>query len=192
MEINEKDLAKIIEIMTAKNLLITDTFDILEKTPKIIGENDEIELVVNYKSTLRQVLSNNHFTHRDVGFDEKNCPTPKELIGKEVKVLAKLFYFEATVSKTFIEKKMEEAGFRQANIRELLSFSRLNIKPREKPKESLEGSLIESRIAALGFTKNDYCPYVSYWHNGSKYLDKILVFGEHLISNSGYVLGIKK
>ena len=87
--------------------------------------NEEIKLLVNYTKPLEQSITDGKYDFVGDKINNKNFPIPEKLIGKEIEVSAKLFHFDNRISSEDIIFEMDKAGYRPANLMELLVIGSL-------------------------------------------------------------------
>jgi hypothetical protein len=80
----------------------------------------EIQLVVDYTKPLDIAIAEIKNDFVDDKINDKNFPLSQQLIGQNIEVSAKLFYSDWGISSENIIFKMDVAGYRPANLLELL------------------------------------------------------------------------
>lgn len=94
-----------------------------EKAQKFIKISDEIKLVVDYTKTIEELIADGQYDGVDPRINAKKFPIPSEMAGKKVEVSAGLFHFNDHISSEDAISEMDKAGYRPANLMELLTFS---------------------------------------------------------------------
>ena len=80
----------------------------------------EIKLVVDYAKPLEQFIADGKYDFVGDLITDKNFPAPPKLVGQKLELLAKLFHFDNHISSEDIIFEMNKAGYRPANLLELL------------------------------------------------------------------------
>jgi hypothetical protein len=89
-------------------------------TNMVMAQPKEIDFTVYYSRTLEQMIYVGHYDSIDVR--EEYFPVPTELAGKKISVSAKLFHFDREISNEETVLEINNAGYRPANIFELLAL----------------------------------------------------------------------
>ncbi len=97
-------------------------------------ENGElINLTIDYSRTLEQTIADGNYSWRNSNIKNENFPIPQKMIGKKVDVVAKIFYFNRKIHFKTAIYEMKTAGYRPANLMELLTLKILLLKLQQLP-----------------------------------------------------------
>lgn len=89
---------------------------------KALKSINKIEFTVDYTKTVKQAIADGYFDQKNKNIKAKNFPTEKELVGKKVEVVGKLFHFRNIITTAKVVEKMHQAGYRPATPMELLAL----------------------------------------------------------------------
>ncbi|MFZ2309917.1 MAG: hypothetical protein WAW11_00015 [Patescibacteria group bacterium] len=92
-----------------------------EEIQKAIDDLGEITLSIDYAQTVEQIVATSGHDLNLKAVTE-NFPIPEEFGRKKMEVIAKLFYFNHSISSGEVISKMDKAGYRPAILVELLSL----------------------------------------------------------------------
>lgn len=85
-------------------------------------KDDEIILTIDYNKTIEQTIADGNYDRVNSNITAENFPVPQKIIGKKVKVFAKLFHFNRNISSDDAILEMNKAGYRPATLMELLTL----------------------------------------------------------------------
>lgn len=129
MKITELELKRLIWAMEDKNLSIEEVIKFIENSRSeaaglvvTSSVNCEIVLIVDYNKTIKQAIADGRYDQKNGNITAENLPISKEMVGTGTVVYAKLFHFNRHISSDDAISKMDEAGYRPANLMELLTL----------------------------------------------------------------------
>lgn len=152
MELTDADFRKIKKAIEYKKMSVEELIKIIDDSPNIdldfLFSTPEMVLTVDYTQTVAQAISSGNYGTIDENATVENFPIPSEKKGKIEKVIAVAMRFNQHVKYDDAVKVMSEAGYRPANLMELLALG-----------ASFPELSIDSPIMAIGaewFFKNLY------------------------------------
>ncbi len=129
MKITDSELQELITAMENKNLSISQVIELIEKSDaqseKVIDASGEITLIVDYTKTVEQAITDGNYDWQNSNITAENFPISLEMIGKTMKVSAKLFNFNHDISSDNAVSEMDKVGYRPAALMELLAIGLL-------------------------------------------------------------------
>lgn len=125
MQITDSDLRKLSEVMENKNLSIPQVVELIEKNSVqskavVIDSANEIKLTIDYAKTVEQAIADGQYDWKNNDITAEHFCTSPEMAGKKVQVSAKLFHFDQDITSEGVISEMDKAGYRPANLIELL------------------------------------------------------------------------
>lgn len=124
MTTTSADLQKLASVIESKNISIDDAITLIEnsKSKKALGTDTKVKLTVDYTRDIDDCVQ--RYYHQIYGEDinERKLPIPSEMFGKKVEIDACLIYFEDEINHSDVLKEIDKAGFRPANLMELLAL----------------------------------------------------------------------
>ncbi|MCX6795210.1 MAG: hypothetical protein NT165_00530 [Candidatus Falkowbacteria bacterium] len=115
------ELLELTELIQNKNLPISQVIRLVKnlESEKII----EFNLRVDYTKTVEQAIAAGNYARDYCKFTSLNYSIPSEMIGKNVKISARLFHFNnRLISAEKAEWELSDKGYRPANLMELLAL----------------------------------------------------------------------
>ncbi len=79
-------------------------------------------LLVNYVHSTEEMVAIGKYNQINSGVNNQNFPTPPELIGKTVTLLARLAHFEEERTTQQVEEMVRKHGYRSGTSTEILSY----------------------------------------------------------------------
>jgi len=134
METNTPKFQKLLDIIENSNISIDKVIDLISefqnysKTPGIndmfiAGQSSEkIYFLVDYTRTLEQAIAESRYGWKNPNIISENFPISPEMIGKKIKVVARLYHFNYDISSKEAIEKMDKDGCRPATIMDLLGL----------------------------------------------------------------------
>jgi len=123
----EEEIQRIIGAIENRGFSASQVIELINKSnvsnvqnEKVVDTVNEIKLSIDYTKTVEQVIADGNYNRENSDVTSKNFPISPEMIEKKVEVSTKLFHFNRNISSEDVISEMDEAGYRPANLMELL------------------------------------------------------------------------
>lgn len=122
---SKTEFQRLREILKEKKISISEVINIVDKLPakgkKAISSGQEMRFTVDYTKRLKTAIAEGDYGRVSRDINSRSFPTPLEMVGKKVEVVAKLFPPRGE-STDEIKERMIKAGYPPATLRDFLAF----------------------------------------------------------------------